>query len=111
MENQLASAVACTGRKAIHYLEVALGFSNAKLINPTSLNIDPKTIEVKVNELTSLMIARIMGKMSIVKHFVQEARQRLKPGQFKSFIKSRCPRAWWATTPCSTPVACPTLTI
>jgi len=85
-ENQLASAAAGTGRKARHYLEVALGCSNAKLINPTSLCVDPKTNEVRINELTSLMIACIMGKMSTVRHLVQEAKQRLKPSQFKSFI-------------------------
>lgn len=46
----------------------------------------PRTKEIRVKELTSLMTACIIGNFNSVKHLVQVAKKRLNPEQFKLFI-------------------------
>jgi hypothetical protein len=52
--------------KASYYVEEALSCQNTKLLNPLSLIKDPATGEMRINELSSLMIACIMGNMKTV---------------------------------------------
>lgn len=65
-ENQLASASACTSMKASFYVKEALSCQNTKLLNPLSLIKDEQSGEMRINELSSLMIACIMGNMKTV---------------------------------------------
>lgn len=66
-ENQLASAAACTSLKSGVYLREVLDCQNTKLLNPLSLIKDSETGEIRLKELSSLMIACIMGNMSSVR--------------------------------------------
>lgn len=64
----------------------ALSCANAQLLNPLHLTQDEETKEVRLKELSSLMIACIMGNMKTVKHLINEARERLPPEQFDTYI-------------------------
>ena len=66
-ENQLQSAAACTSMKASFYVKEAMSCQNTKLLNPLSLIKDEQTGEIRIKELSSLMIACIMGNMKTVK--------------------------------------------
>lgn len=74
-ENQLASAAACTSMKASYYVKEAMSCQNTKLLNPLSLIKDDQTGEIRIKELSSLMIACIMGNMKTVKQLIHEARE------------------------------------
>ena len=76
-ENQLASAAACTSMKASFYVKEALICQNTKLLNPLSFVKDEQTGEMRLKELSSLMIACIMGNMKTVRQLINEARKSL----------------------------------
>lgn len=69
-ENQLISAAACTGQRAHKMVKEALACQNTKLLNPLSLlyinvtfNDGTQGREMRTSQLTSLMIACIMGQI------------------------------------------------
>ena len=84
-DNQLVSAAACNGMQAGYYVKEALACANAQLLNPLHLTQDEETKETRLKELSSLMIACIMGNMKTVKHLINEARERLTQEQFDTF--------------------------
>ena len=65
-ENQLASAAACTSFKATMYIDDALKCKNTVLLDKRMLIRDFETGEIRIKELTALMIACIMGNMKTV---------------------------------------------
>ena len=62
------------------------------MLNPLSIVKDEQTGEIRVNELTSLMIACIMGNMNTVKQLLKEARKLLTSEQFHQFINIKVTR-------------------
>ena len=62
-ENQLASAAACTSFKASMYINEALKCKNTVLLDKRMLIRDFETGDVRIKELTALMIACIMGNI------------------------------------------------
>ena len=65
-ENQLASAAACTSYKASMYINEALKCKNTVLLDKRMLIRDFETGEIRIKELTALMIACIMGNIQTV---------------------------------------------
>lgn len=65
-ENQLASAAACTSFKATMYINEALKCKNTVLLDKRMLIRDFETGEIRIKELTALMIACIMGNIKTV---------------------------------------------
>ena len=65
-ENQLASAAACTSFKATMYIDDALKCKNTVLLDKRMLIRDFETGEIRIKELTALMIACIMGNIKTV---------------------------------------------
>lgn len=65
-ENQLASAAACTSFKASLYIDEALKCKNTVLLDKRMLIRDFETGEIRIKELTALMIACIMGNIKTV---------------------------------------------
>ena len=78
--------------KAGLYLKEVLSCQNTKLLNPLSLIKDTQTGEIRLKELSSLMVACIMGNMTTVKQLLDEARQRLTPKDFKLFVDIKVAR-------------------
>ena len=68
------------------YLEEVLSCQNTKLLNPLSLIKDKRSGEIRLKELSSLMIACIMGNMTSVRKLLDEAREKLAPKDFKMFV-------------------------
>lgn len=54
---------------------------------------DPETGELRINELTSLMIACIMCNKGTVQLLVEEAKKRLSEAEFKLFINIKVDRS------------------
>ena len=65
-ENQLASAAACTSYKASMYINEALKCKNTVLLDKRMIIRDFETGELRIKELTALMIACIMGNIQTV---------------------------------------------
>ena len=82
-ENQLDSAAACTSMKASFYVKEALSCQNTKLLNPLSLIKDETSGEMRIKELSSLMIACIMGNMKTVQQLIGVAKMTLNKELFK----------------------------
>jgi len=85
-ENQLASAAACTNFKATMYIDEALKCKNTVLLDKRMLIRDFETGEIRIKELTALMIACIMGNIKTVQQIVTEARKRMSKVDFNLFI-------------------------
>ena len=67
------------------YLREVLSCQNTKLLNPLSLIKDAETNEIRLKELSSLMIACIMGNMTSVRQLLDEAKAKLSAKDFKTF--------------------------
>jgi hypothetical protein len=91
-ENQLVSAAACTSFKAPMYIEEALRCKNTVLLDKRMLIRDTQSGEIRVKELTSLMIACIMGNISTVQKIVEEARKTLSEEDFVLFVNVKVER-------------------
>ena len=88
-ENQLISAVASSSKNSNELIRQAIDCKNVKLLDNTKLiciKDDSGNSEFRYIELTSLMIACIMGQLNTVKQLVQMARLKLKPEEFNIFI-------------------------
>ena len=85
-ENQLASAAACTSSKAYTYIKDALRCKNTVLLDKKMLIRDTQSEEMRIKELTPLMIACIMGNIDTVHQIIKEARRRLEPGERCSLV-------------------------
>lgn len=81
-EYQLVSAAACTSFKAPMYIEEALKCKNTVLLDKRLLIRDFETGEIRIKELTALMIACIMGNIQTVQLIVEEAHKSLSPDDF-----------------------------
>ena len=92
-ENQLASAAACTSFKAAMYINEALKCKNTVLLDKRMLIRDFEKGEIRIKELTALMIACIMGNIQTVQQIVTEARKRLNKEDFTLFIDVKVERA------------------
>ena len=95
-ENQLASAAACTSYKASMYINEALKCKNTVLLDKRMLIRDmqnPEIKEIRIKELTALMIACIMGNIQTVQQIVSEARRRLSKEDFNLFINVKVERS------------------
>ena len=66
---------------------------NTVLLNKRHLIRDFQTGELRIKELTPLMIACIMGNLKTVIQIVDEARKRLSEVDFKLFIDMKIARA------------------
>ena len=71
----MMSVSAGTGKNSQKFLKEALQCSNAKLLNILALERDRTSGEMRTSELTPLMIACIMGKLSMVKLIIKAARK------------------------------------
>ena len=91
-ENQLASAAACTNFKATMYIDEALKCKNTVLLDKRMLIRDFETGEIRIKELTALMIACIMGNIKTVQQIVTEARKRMSRADFTLFINVKVER-------------------
>lgn len=92
-ENQLAAAAACTSYKASMYINNTLKCKNTVLLDKRSLIQDFDSKETRINELTPLMIACLMGNIQTVQLIVEEARRRLSPADFEMFINVKVKRS------------------
>lgn len=92
-ENQLVSAAACTSIKATMHLREALLCKNTVLLDKRLLIRDMESKEIRVKELTALMIACIMGNIQTVELIVEEARRILSPEDFSLFINVKVERS------------------
>ena len=92
-ENQLASASACTSYKASMYINEALKCKNTVLLDKRMLIRDFETGEIRIKELTALMIACIMGNIQTVEQIIMEARRRLSKEDFNQFINVKADRS------------------
>ena len=66
--------------------------NNTTLLNQRHLIMDFETEEMRIKELTPLMIACIMGNAETVHLVVEEARHRLTPSEFKLFVNVKIER-------------------
>ena len=78
--------------KASFYVKEALDCQNTKLLNPLSIVKDHQSGEMRLAELSSLMIACIMGNMKTVKQLINVARKTLSKEQFNQFINIKVAR-------------------
>jgi ankyrin repeat protein len=74
------------------YLTEVLSCQNTKLLNPLSLIKDAETGEIRLKELSSLMIACIMGNMTSVRQLLDEAKETLSAKEFKVFVDIKVAR-------------------
>ena len=88
----MVTAAAGTGDKASYFLQEALNCKNPKFINLSALEKDRRTGEMRISELTPLMIACIVGKLAIVQQLVEAAKLQLKPEVFETFINVKVTR-------------------
>ena len=91
-ENQLASAAACTSYKATMYINEALKCKNTVLLDKRMLIRDFETQDIRIKELTALMIGCIMGNIKTVQQIVSEARKRMTKEDFYLFINVKVER-------------------
>jgi len=92
-ENQLASAAACTNFKAAMYIQEVLKCNNTVLLNKRHLIRDFQTQEMRIKELTPLMIACIMGNLKTVQLIIEEARKLLNKEEFVLFVDVKIERS------------------
>ena len=74
------------------YIKEALKCKNTVLLDKRMLIRDFETGEVRIKELTALMIACIMGNIQTVQQIVEEARTRLSKEDFRVFINVKVER-------------------
>jgi hypothetical protein len=70
-EHQLVSASACTSFKASMYVREALSGKNVKLLDKSKLIKDEKTGEIRISELTPLMVACMMSNIQTARILVE----------------------------------------
>jgi ankyrin repeat protein len=66
--------------------------NNTTLLNQRHLIMDFQTEEMRIKELTPLMIACIMGNAETVHLVIEEARKRLTKTDFKLFVNVKIER-------------------
>ena len=94
-EHQLIAAAASTSYKAPIALREALSATNVKLLDKSKFVRDETTGEQRITELTSLMIACMMGNLSTAKVLIEQAREVFlphSPEDFTLFINIKCDR-------------------
>lgn len=74
------------------YINEALKCKNTVLLDKRMLIRDFETGEIRIKELTALMIACIMGNIKTVEQIVTEARKRLSKEDFNRFINVKVER-------------------
>jgi len=95
-EHQLISAAACTSFKASANVKEALSGVNAKLLDKSKLVRDGVTGEVRISELTPLMVACLMGNMTTARILVEHARGTYlpeSPVDFRMFVDVKIARS------------------
>ena len=91
-ENQLVSAAACTSYKSDLYMDEVLKCQNTVILDKRLLIRDFESNEMRIKELTPLMIACIMGNQKTVEKIVNVARNTLTPEDFAIFINVKVER-------------------
>jgi hypothetical protein len=76
------AAAACTSFKSSIYISEALSCKNTVILDKRLLIRDFQSGEMRIKELTPLMIACIMGKVQTVKEIVEAARQTMNDEDF-----------------------------
>ena len=94
-ENQLISAAACTSFKAPIYVREALSGQNVKLLDKTKIVKDEQIGEIRISELTPLMVACMMGNMQTAKTLIETARNAYdtSPDDFRMFVDIKIERS------------------
>jgi hypothetical protein len=95
-EHQLISASACTSFKSSMYVREALSGQNAKLLDKSKLVRDPQTGEIRISELTPLMVACMMSNMQTARILVEQAREMYlphSPEDFRTFVDVKIDRS------------------
>ena len=91
----MVSAAACTSYKAQTYINDALECKNTVILDKRLLIRDFESGEegdMRIKELTPLMVACIMGNMQTVERVVTVARAQLTPEDFYTFINVKVER-------------------
>lgn len=84
-EHQLIAAAASSSYKAPLALREALSAQNVKLLDKSKLVRDETTGEQRITELTSLMIACMMGNLGTAKVLIEQARELYLPHSPEDF--------------------------
>ena len=74
------------------YINEALKCKNTVLLDKRMLIRDFETSEIRIKELTALMIACIMGNIMTVQQIMTEARKRMTKEDFNRFINVKVER-------------------
>ena len=75
------------------YIDEALKCDNTVILDKSLLVKDEETGELRIKELTPLMIACIMGNMQTVAKIVQVTRETMSPEDFNLFINVKVERS------------------
>ena len=75
------------------YIDEALKCDNTVILDKSLLVKDEESGELRIKELTPLMIACIMGNMQTVAKIVQVTRETMSPEDFNLFINVKVERS------------------